>query len=105
MCCSDFFQSVYRHGDCPLNLKSFTDLKTSFAYQWILKIVQENERSAHFGLLSSRLHNDVSDYLTLYRRDIKTLIANILSYIEALDSETLQVTQPRHSQVVSLRSA
>lgn len=105
MYCSDFPQAVYGEGDCPLNLKSLTDLQASIAYQWILKVVKENDGSAHFGLLSSRLHNDVADDPTPYRRDIKTLIANLLSYIETLDSQTLQVTRPRHSQVVSLRSA
>ena len=105
MYCSDFPQSVYGQGECVLNLKSLEDLQDTVSYQWILSVVKENDGSAHFGLLSTRLHNDVADDPVPYRRDIKTLVANLLSYIEALDSETLQVTQPRHSQVVSLRRA
>lgn len=105
MYCSDFPQVMYGKGDCTLNLKSFADLQASVSYQWILAEVKENKGSAHFGLLSSRLHNVVVDDPAPYRRDIKTLIANLLSYIEALDSTILQVTRPRHSQVVSLRSA
>ena len=50
MYCSDFPQSIYGEGNCPLNIKSFEDLNASIAYQWIIQVVKENNMTWHLSI-------------------------------------------------------
>lgn len=105
MYCADFPQSSFEKGCSSFSVKSYADLSSSVPYQWLVKAVKDNGGSINFGGLSARLHNDVYDDPVPYRREIKDLIANLLSYVDALDDQLLQITRPRHSQIVSLRSS
>jgi hypothetical protein len=105
MYCADFPQASFEKGCSSFSVKSYADLSSSIPYQWLVKAVEENRGSINFGGLSARLHNDVYDDPAPYRREIKDLIANLLSYIEVLDDEVLHVTRPRHSQIVSMRNS
>ena len=104
MYCADFPQLPFGDNHNNLNVSAYSDLIGLISYKWLLKTVSDNGGSASFGFLASRLHNDVTDDPAPYRKDVKGLISNLLSYVDALDAEELKVTRPRHTQVVILRS-
>ena len=73
--CSDFPQGTQLDEH---RWTSLPDFEASMAFQWLLKSTLENGGSASFGYLSQKLHNDVYDDPTPYRRAIKDLLANLL---------------------------
>lgn len=97
--CSDFPQGTPNDADRWMSL---SDLKASMAFQWLLKSTRGNGGSASFGYLSQKLHNDVYDDPTPYRRAVKDLLANLLQLVETFRVQELQVTTPNRSQVVTL---
>jgi hypothetical protein len=98
--CSDFPQD-YPSDD--IRWSSESSLKETLAYKWLRDIIRV-EGDARFGFLSSELHDVIYDDPAPYRREIKTLLANLLEAIKYLDVSELEVFRPNHSQVVRLRS-
>ena len=97
--CSDFPQ------DGPLDKDRWNSrgqLEASFAYRWITEALKENGGEASFGYLSSRLHDDVYDDPTPYRREIKDLLVNLITLIQKFKSEEISITVPGHSQILRL---
>lgn len=97
--CSDFPQ------DYPtLDVRWLTEgsLKQTLAYEWLRGVIEKNGEVS-FGFLSSNLHNVLYDDPKPYRREIKTLLSNLLSAITNLDVKTLEVIKPRHRQLVRFR--
>ena len=81
------------------NLNSFINTK---AFAWIYASVQEKEWKS-FGELSHELHNAVYDDPAPYRKEIKAILANLLTLIAKFDT-ALVVERPRHRQIVKLKS-
>ena len=81
------------------NLNSFINTK---AFAWIYSSVLEKEWKS-FGELSHELHNAVYDDPAPYRREIKAILANLLTLIAKFDT-ALAVERPRHRQIVKLKS-
>ena len=83
-------------------------LKESFrwsnAYLWLLNTLKENNGCLYFGELSSKLHNAVVSDPKPYRRDIKQMLANLLSLIEQLNLEDLIIDRPNYSQRIMLKN-
>jgi hypothetical protein len=97
--CSDFPQD-YPTDDIRWNSEEL--LKQTLAYQWLSKaLIEQTEVS--FGQLTSMLHDQVYDDPTPYRRKIKFLLANLISAVAELDSNSLEVIRPRHRQIVRKR--
>lgn len=99
--CSDFPQGTQIDED---RWTSRADFEAGMAFQWLLKSTLEKGGSASFGYLSQKLHNDVYDDPTPYRRAIKDLLANLLDAVETLGVKTLTITTPNRSQIVNLCS-
>lgn len=99
--CSDFPQT-YPSNDFRWSTESA--LKQSLAYKWLSATVKKNGES-RFGFLSYNLHNTIYDDPTPYRREIKTLLANLLSAVSDLDSNKLEIIRPNYTQVVRLRKS
>ena len=97
--CSDFPQD---YPTAEIRFQTETSLQGSLAYNWLKNAIIDNG-SMSFGALSALLHDDIYDDPSPYRRDIKTLLANLLSIVITLDTHTLEIIRPRHSQVVKLR--
>ena len=73
------------------------------AYLWLLNALNEHGKELYFGELSSLLHSALIEDPRPYRKDVKLLLSNLLSLIEALKMDEIIVDQPRHSQRVRLR--
>lgn len=71
--------------------------------QWlILKLENEPESELYFGKLSRLLHDELKDDPAPYRKDVKGLVQNLLAYCQIFLPETIEVSQPNHSQRVKL---
>ena len=83
-------------------------LKESFrwsnAYLWLLNTLKENNGCLYFGELSEKLHNAVVSDPKPYRRDIKQMLANLLSLIEQLNLEDIIIDRPNYSQRIMLKN-
>ena len=97
--CSDFPQD-YPSND--VRWSSEETLKQTAAYLWIERVIIEHGE-VRFGFLSAKLHTDVFDDPAPYRRQIKTLLSNLLQIIRDLDTKKLEVVRPNHTQLVRLR--
>ena len=74
----------------------------STSYLWLLQTVKGHDGEIYFGELSSILHNTIVSDPKPYRKDVKLLLANLLSIVEELDMDELIIDRPSHSQRVRL---
>lgn len=84
---------------------SIADIKFAFSnskcYQWLLCLIKEQDNSEmYFGAITANLHNTLLNDPTPFRKDVKHLVSNLLSWIEYLGISELQVDRPAHSQRV-----
>lgn len=71
--------------------------------RWLIKQLENAEgQELYFGTLAAALHDDLKDDPTPYRKDVKTLLQNLLLYCQTYLAETIEVTRPVHSQKVKL---
>ncbi|EXJ11394.1 MULTISPECIES: phospholipase D-like domain-containing protein [Nitrincola] len=82
----------------------FELLAQTTAYRWLLNEVMKENVALSFGYLTKKLHDALYDDPLPYRSDVKQMLSSLLSIVDRLDEEKLQITRPRHSQIVSLRS-
>jgi len=97
--CSDF-PSSFPSSD--LRWADRTSFKQTMAYKWLVSQVGIDEVS--FGFLSQQLHSAVCDDPAPYRKEIKELLANLLSAVQVHDKEILEVLRPNHRQIVRRKS-
>lgn len=71
--------------------------------KWLVKALQETEKGEmYFGELSAALHNALADDPKPYRKDVKGLLTNLLSWLEILEIQAIRVDRPNYSQRVFL---
>lgn len=97
--CSDFPQGEGLDED---RWVSSEQLEVSVAYRWMIKALKENGGEASFGYLSARLHNDLYDDPTPYRREVKDLLANLIKLTQHLKSDQIAISAPGYSQILRL---
>ncbi len=78
------------------------ELETSNAYLWLISKIHEKGEQCRFGYLSAVLHRDLMDDPLPYRKSVKQLLANLLSFVEACPASGIRVSRPNHTQIVSL---
>lgn len=85
---------------------NFDKLKETFrwsnAYIWLLNTLKNNDGGMYFGELSSKLHSALVTDPKPYRKDVKLLLANLLTIIEQLDMEEVIIDRPNYSQRIRL---
>ena len=75
----------------------------SNAYLWLLSVLKQNDGCMYFGAIAEKLHSALVSDPKPYRRDVKELLANMLSMIEKLQMEEIIVDRPNYSQRVRLK--
>lgn len=93
-----FLDTIYS-GDREEIKENF---RWSNAYKWLLMSLEENNRCLFFGAIASKLHDALITDPKPYRKDVKRLLANLLSWIETLEMEEVEIDRPNHSQRVRL---
>lgn len=84
-------------GNMELIKESF---RWSNAFLWLVKELKENGGCMFFGELSEKLHNVLVTDPKPYRRDVKVMLSNLLSFIETLQMEDVVIDRPNYSQRV-----
>ncbi len=77
-------------------------LKTRCIKWLIKKLETEPGHELYFGSLSNILHDELKDDPIPYRKDVKSLLHNLLSYAVVYLPEIIEVSTPRHSQKIRL---
>ncbi len=72
-------------------------------YLWLLNVLKENDGCLYFGAITEKLHSALVSDPKPYRRDVKLLLANLLSVIEKLQMDEVVVDRPNYSQRVRLK--
>jgi HKD family nuclease len=79
-------------------------LLSSRLVRWLFKLLdQSDQKMIYFGSLTAALHNDLRDDPGPYRKDVKSLVENLLSYCKIYLSNYINVTRPNYSEKVSLK--
>jgi hypothetical protein len=79
--------------------------KQTKAYRWLKTQVTENQsaRDLGFGQVSRLLHDELADDPAPYRQEIKTLQANLYSYLKLYASDEIEVYMPgKRSEVLRI---
>ena len=74
----------------------------SNSFMWLQRTLKENGGALYFGSLSEKLHNALITDPKPYRRDVKTMLANMLSIIEFLEMPEIKIDRPNYSQRIQL---
>jgi hypothetical protein len=77
-------------------------LKVSVPYLWLKRVLKESNGEIYFGALSEKLHNCLIDDPRPYRRDVKNLLQNLLSWTSQFCSSEIVIDQPNYSQRIKL---
>lgn len=72
------------------------------AYLWLLQVLKENQGCLYFGALTERLHNALVEDPKPYRREVKELLSNLLSWVEELEMEEIVIDRPNYSQRIRI---
>lgn len=71
--------------------------------QWLISKLQDQpELELYFGTLTKLLHDELKDDPTPYRKDVKTLVQNLLAYCQTFLPHIVEVSRPNHSQRIKL---
>ncbi|MFY8349120.1 hypothetical protein AAEU29_01005 [Pseudoalteromonas sp. SSM20] len=80
--------------------------KNSKVYQWLKQQIINNrsERDLGFGAVSKLIHDALADDPAPYRQEIKTLQANLYSYLKKYASDEIEIYMPgRRSEVLRFK--
>jgi len=73
----------------------------SKCFLWLYNLIKNNEsQEMYFGAISVALHNVLLNEPKPYRKDVKQLLSNLLSWLADLNASEILVDRPNHSQRV-----
>jgi len=78
--------------------------KKSKIYRWFCAALQEQEGEVYFGRATALLHDRLFDDPKPYRQEVKSLLVNLLSWIEGLNLEEITIDRPNHSQRIKFNN-
>ena len=77
----------------------------SKSYLWLVSLLRCQEtKELYFGAITVYLHDTLLNEPKPYRKDVKQLLANLLSWVSILDMDEIVVDRPHHSQRVRLKT-
>ncbi len=80
--------------------KSFNDSKV---FRWLITMLDgKPSKEMYFGEITANLHNQLKDDPRPYRKDIKQLVVNLLSYCQKHSVKYISIDTPSYSQRVRL---
>lgn len=75
---------------------------TTKIFSWLLEALRKNDSTLYFGAATQLLHEQLFDDPKPYRKQVKVLLANLLSWVSELKISQISIDQPNHSQRISL---
>ena len=91
-------------GDMRSEASIKSSLRRSIPYIWLKKLLIDNNGEVYFGGVTKQLHDCLIDDPTPYRKDVKKLVQNLISWVERYGSDIFIVDQPNHSQRIRLNN-
>lgn len=71
--------------------------------RWLLtKLKTAPEKELYFGFLTKILHDELRDDPEPYRKDVKSLVQNLLAYCQKYLPDLIDISQPNYSQRIKL---
>ena len=88
-------------------VEEYPNLETAFrgsiAYRWLVnKLEKEPDHAAYFGRLGELLHSSLLDDPAPFRKDVKSLLSNLLAYAAQFAKKSIVLDRPQYSTRVSL---
>lgn len=85
------------------------ELKEAFrwskAFLWLYNYVSScSGKLCYFGGITAALHNALINDPKPYRKEVKELLSNTLSWIQALDMDEIKIDTPNYSQRILINS-
>lgn len=77
-------------------------LKRTKAYIWLEKQLKDSKDYVRFGELTGLLHDALVEDPAPYRKTVKELLANLITFIEISQCSSIEVFQPNRSQLLRL---
>ena len=75
------------------------------SFIWLVETLKKFENNrCYFGNLTQQLHSDIDEDPKPYRKEIKQLLRNLLTYVECYAKDEILVDRPNYSQRVQLIS-
>jgi len=72
-------------------------------YGWLqMQLESAPSHEMYFGAVTAKLHEALIDDPKPYRRDVKSLLANLLAWINLVDSQQIVVDRPSYSERLRL---
>jgi hypothetical protein len=69
---------------------------------WLRNALRNKADALRFGELTAMLHDELAEDPAPYRREVKQLLANLLSYVKFCPHIGIEITRPRHTEIVRL---
>lgn len=101
-------KEICKHDIEILELKEpydLNDIRRQFLkskpFSWLKRAVKDE---IYFGQLTAKLHDSLLDDPKPYRRDVKTLLSDLLNWVEELNIEDIVIDKPNYSQRIRVIS-
>ena len=77
--------------------------KSAKVFCWLLKKLEKSESNElYYGKLTEMIHDELRDDPAPYRRNVKALLSNLLTYCQKYAQELIKIDRPDYSQRVTL---
>jgi len=71
--------------------------------QWLISLLMDAPKNElYFGAITQALHSDMKDDPSPYRKEIKGLLQNLLTYAQLFLQSEIEISRPNYSQKVRL---
>lgn len=76
-------------------------MRSAKCYLWLLNLIKKQQsQEMYFGAVVAALHNALLNDPKPYRKEVKQLLSNLLSWVDELKIDELCIDRPNHSQRV-----
>lgn len=76
-------------------------MRSAKCYLWLLNLIKKQQsQEMYYGAITAALHNALLNDPKPYRKEVKQLLSNLLSWINELEIDELLIDRPNHSQRV-----
>ena len=103
----DIFSNDYLMLQLPNGTTDKALIKSAFistiGYKWLVQTLKAaKKKQMYFGAITTEIHNILVNDPRPYRKEVKDLLANLLTWIMELDIENIDIERPNYSQLVRL---
>lgn len=80
------------------------NFRRSKSFRWLINALQQKDtKEMYYGELTAYLHTNIINEPKPYRKDVKILLSNLLTWVEALESDRVGQDTPNHSTRIFLK--